>query len=40
MIDWTFVHTERIHLVWAALAITALLVVLELRGRDALASFL
>jgi Ca-activated chloride channel family protein len=40
VIDWTFVHTERIHLVWAALAIVALLVVLELRGRDALAAFL
>jgi Ca-activated chloride channel family protein len=40
MIDWTFVHIERIHLVWVALAIAALLVVLELRGRDALASFL
>jgi Ca-activated chloride channel family protein len=40
MIDWTFVHTGRIHLVWVALAITALLVVLELRGRDALSAFL
>jgi Ca-activated chloride channel family protein len=40
MIDWTFVHPGRIHLVWAALAITALLVVLEVRGRDALAAFL
>ena len=40
MIDWTFVHTGRIHLVWVALAITALLVVLELRSRDALTSFL
>ncbi|HSK01782.1 MAG TPA: VWA domain-containing protein [Kofleriaceae bacterium] len=40
MIDWTFVHPGRIHLVWAALALTALLVVLELRGRDALAAFL
>ena len=38
--DWTFVHTGRIHLVWLALAITALLVVLELRGRDALSAFL
>ena len=40
MIDWTFVHTGRIHLVWVALAITALLVVLEVRGRDALSAFL
>lgn len=40
MIDWAFIHTGRIHLVWAALAITAVLVVLELRGRDALGSFL
>lgn len=40
MIDWTFVHVERIHLVWIALAIVALLIVLELRSRDALHSFL
>lgn len=40
MIDWTFVHPGRIHLVWAALAVTALLVVLELRSRDALSAFL
>lgn len=40
MIDWTFVHVERIHLVWVAIAVIALLVVLELRGRDALSSFL
>ena len=40
MIDWTFVYPGRIHLVWAALAITALLVVLELRSRDALTAFL
>jgi Ca-activated chloride channel family protein len=40
MIDWTFVHPGRIHLVWVALAITALLVVLELRSRDALTAFL
>lgn len=38
--DWSFRHLELIHLVWLALAITALLVVLELRGRDALAAFL
>jgi Ca-activated chloride channel family protein len=40
VIDWTPLHTGRIHLVWIALAITALLVVLELRGRDALSAFL
>lgn len=40
MLNWTPVHLERIHLVWLALAITALLVVLELRGRDALSAFL
>jgi len=39
-LDWHFVHVERIHLVWLALAITGGLVALELRGRDALASFL
>ncbi len=40
MLDWSFAHVGRVHLVWIALAVTALLVVLELRGRDALASFL
>lgn len=40
MIGWTFVHVERIHLVWAVLAIMSVLVVLELRGRDALTTFL
>jgi len=40
MIDWTFVHVERIHLVWLALAIVALLAVLELRSRGALTTFL
>lgn len=40
MIDWTFVHPERIHLVWAALAIVVLLGVLELRARGALTAFL
>jgi Ca-activated chloride channel family protein len=40
MIDWNFVHVERIHLVLALLALLAVLVVLELRARDALASFL
>ncbi|HWU89853.1 MAG TPA: VWA domain-containing protein [Kofleriaceae bacterium] len=38
--DWSFVHVGRIHLVWIALAVTVLLVVLELRGRDALSAFL
>jgi Ca-activated chloride channel family protein len=38
--DWRFAEPERIHLVWAALAIIGLLVVLELRSRGALASFL
>ncbi len=40
MIDWTFVHVERIHLVWAALALLGLLVVLELRTRTAMIAFL
>lgn len=40
MTDWTYLHVDRIHLVWIALAITGGLLVLELRGRDALASFL
>src|ERR1043165_4312397 len=40
MIDWTFVYPGRIHLVWIALAITALFVVLERRGGAALAAFL
>jgi Mg-chelatase subunit ChlD len=40
ILDWRFVELERIHLVWAALAIVALLVVLELRARHALAAFL
>lgn len=40
MIEWNFLHVERIHLVWVAIAVIALLVVLELRGRDALSSFL
>ena len=40
MTDWTYLHVDRIHLVWVALAIIGGLLVLELRGRDALASFL
>jgi len=39
-LDWHFVHVDRIHLVWLALAICGGLVALELRGRDALAAFL
>ncbi|HVV83299.1 MAG TPA: VWA domain-containing protein [Kofleriaceae bacterium] len=38
--DWTWKHGGWIHLVWAVLALMAVLVVLELRGRDALARFL
>ena len=40
MSDWHYLESERIHLVWAALAIVALLVALELRGRGALSAFL
>ncbi|MGE0547714.1 MAG: VWA domain-containing protein [Kofleriaceae bacterium] len=40
MIDWRFVHVERIHLVWLALAIVGVLAVLELRSRGALSAFL
>ena len=36
MIDWTFVHVERIHLVWVVLAIVSQLAVLELRSRGAM----
>lgn len=38
--DWQFLHPERIHLVWAALAIAGGLFYLELQSRSALASFL
>ena len=38
--DWHFVYLERVHLMWAALAIVVLLAYLELRNRDAMASFL
>jgi Ca-activated chloride channel family protein len=38
--DWRFVDVDRIHLVWAAIAIVALLGVLEVRARGALATFL
>ena len=40
MIGWTFVHVERIHLVWVALALAAGAAALELRGRGAMAAFL
>jgi Ca-activated chloride channel family protein len=40
MFDWRFVDVDRIHLVWAAIAIVALLGVLEVRARGALATFL
>lgn len=38
--DWTWKHGGWIHLVWAVLGLMAVLIVLELRGRDALARFL
>jgi Ca-activated chloride channel family protein len=40
MFDWHFVELQRIHGVWAALACVAVLVVLELRARGAMAVFL
>ncbi len=40
MFDWHYVEVDRIHLVWLALAIAALLGYLELRNRNAMASFL
>ncbi len=40
MIDWHFVEVERIHLVWIAIAIVAVLGYLELRNRNAMAAFL
>jgi Ca-activated chloride channel family protein len=40
VIDWHFVDVERIHLVWAVLAVVALLVVLELRARGTMTAFL
>ena len=38
--DWTWKHDGWIHLVWAVIGLMAVLIVLELRGRDALARFL
>lgn len=38
--DWTWKHDDRVHLVWAVVALVGVLLVLELRGRDALARFL
>ncbi len=38
--DWDYRNKELIHLLWVALAITGGLAFLELRSRDALASFL
>jgi Ca-activated chloride channel family protein len=40
MFGWHFLHVEYIHLAWGALALVALLFVIELATRDALASFL
>ncbi|MDQ3366023.1 MAG: VWA domain-containing protein [Myxococcota bacterium] len=40
MIDWSFVHVERIHLVWLALALVTLLYLLDRRSRSALSTFL
>jgi len=40
LFDWHPVYPERIHLVWVALIVVVGLVLLELRSRDALATFL
>ena len=40
LLDWTFLYPERVHLIWLALALVIVLLVLELRARNALASFL
>lgn len=40
MWSWKHLYLDRIHLVWAALAITGVLAWLELRSRDALGAFL
>lgn len=39
MSGWTWLHPERVHLLWLALGATALLAWLELRGREHLARF-
>jgi len=39
-LDWNYIDGEWIHLVWAAIAVMGLLVVLEVRSRGAMASFL
>ncbi len=36
----TFLHPERVHLVWGAVLLVVVLAVLELRARDALTTFL
>ncbi len=38
--DWNWVEVERIHLVWAALGLTAALFGLELRSRNVMGTFL
>lgn len=38
--DWEWMHRDRVHLLWAVLALVAVLAVLEWRGRDALGRFL
>jgi Ca-activated chloride channel family protein len=38
--DWNWVEVERIHLVWAALGVTAALFGLELRSRNVMGTFL
>jgi Mg-chelatase subunit ChlD len=38
--DWSWVHPERVHLLWAVLLFVGLLAYLRLHNRDALANFL
>jgi Ca-activated chloride channel family protein len=38
--DWTWQHTERVHLIWLALAFVIGLVALEVRSRGAMTAFL
>lgn len=40
MIDWTWLHIERVHLVWLALLIAGGLFALEMQSRTALSEFL